>query len=202
MPLGGARCRGRMRSGHGAARWRLRLGTGCGTGCLAGSAVACRALPSPPTRILRCALPPLQVTREVGQECLKIQAQMRGGLLGSGHSWFGKPADAPKEAGGEAAAAAAAAAPAAAAAAAAPAAEAGRGPGLLARAGDRLFNAWEDALDALDEPAVTLRAPSGALALRLSGGALLGGLGGALAAAAALVYLQQLLLLILMRLRA
>lgn len=32
-----------------------------------------------------------QVTREVGQESLKIQAQMRGGLLGTGHSWVARP---------------------------------------------------------------------------------------------------------------
>ncbi|KAL4854039.1 hypothetical protein ACK3TF_005090 [Chlorella vulgaris] len=32
-----------------------------------------------------------QVTREVGQESLKIQAQMRGGLLGTGYSWVARP---------------------------------------------------------------------------------------------------------------
>lgn len=148
------------------------------------------ACPTPPC--LLCPFCLAQVTREVGQECLKIQAQMRGGLLGAGHSWFGKPADAATadtKADGEAGAAAAAPAPAA--PAAAPAPEAERGPGLLARAGHRLFNAWEDALDALDEPAVTLRAPSGAVALRASGGALLSSVGGALAVATLLFYLRS-----------
>lgn len=36
-------------------------------------------------------VPLLQVTREVGQESLKIQAMMRGGLLGTGHSWVARP---------------------------------------------------------------------------------------------------------------
>lgn len=46
---------------------------------------------------LRCphatpnTLPRLQVTSEVGQECLRLQEQMRGGLLGAGHSWVASP---------------------------------------------------------------------------------------------------------------
>ena len=33
----------------------------------------------------------LQVVHEVGQECLKLQARMRGGLLGADHSWVADP---------------------------------------------------------------------------------------------------------------
>ena len=33
----------------------------------------------------------VQVVHEVGQECLKLQARMRGGLLGTDHSWVADP---------------------------------------------------------------------------------------------------------------
>ena len=35
----------------------------------------------------------MQVTSEIGQECLKLQESMRGGLLGFGHSWVAGASD-------------------------------------------------------------------------------------------------------------
>lgn len=109
---------------------------------------------------------PVQVTREVGQECLKLQERMRGGLLGAGHSWVGPPPT-----GGSDASAAATDGddrPAAAVAAAVPDPAA---PGVLYRLADRMYNAVEDAKDVLAEDFVHFRA-SGS---RLLGSALAAG---------------------------
>lgn len=38
---------------------------------------------------------PPQVTQEVGQECLLALEQMRGGLLGTEHSWVALPSSSP-----------------------------------------------------------------------------------------------------------
>lgn len=126
----------------------------------------------------------------MGQECLKLQEKMRGGLLGAGHTWLGSPADTTSGEGSEAAAAAPAPAPAV-----------EEGPGRLALLADRLYNVKEDVLDALDEPLLTLRAPSGAVAVRASGGALVNGMGGTALAAVLFMYLQQLLPLLFQRLQ-
>ena len=113
----------------------------------------------------------LQVTREVGQECLKLQEQMRGGQLGAGHSWVAAPAAdsaaGSSSAGAGTSAAAAAAIPAAEAAAAGQQSPAQQqhaaAPGLLYRLADRLYNAVEDVQDALSEEVVQVNASGSSL---------------------------------------
>jgi hypothetical protein len=114
----------------------------------------------------------LQVTREVGQECLKLQEQMRGGLLGAGHSWVAAPVAhsvaGSSSAGAGTSAAAAVATPEAEAASAAgqqfPAQQQqATAPGLLYRLADRLYNAVEDVQDALSEEVVQVSASGSSL---------------------------------------
>lgn len=114
------------------------------------------AHPNPtPAPHLPCSLPCPQVTAEVGQECLKLQEQMRGGLLGAGHSWVASPLElaaapeASSEAGGSDAAQPAAA----------------RQPGLLHWAVGGLWSAVEGAGDALAAEAISVRLTGAVLAV-------------------------------------
>lgn len=106
---------------------------------------------------------------------LRLQARMRGGLLGANHSWVAGPSDAAAIASADAAATAPAAPPAA-----ADAAPAEPQPSLLSRASDKIYNWKEDALDALSEDR-QITVASG-MTVRVNRGVLLGG-----AAAAALL---------------
>lgn len=94
----------------------------------------------------------------MGQECLRLQEQMRGGVLGGGHSWVASPAAAVGSSGGESSADASTTADGA-----APDPSAEAAPSLLYRLADRLYNSVEDARDALAQDALHLRASAGTL---------------------------------------